>query len=84
MVVEIGERLELSSAGTQARQRNGELRFPAMAQQVLRVGSKTEGFAPPVAQSEQRPNAQPPKAGRVGAFRRLESPIEIPLRAGGM
>ena len=45
---------------------------------------EAEGFAPPVAQPEQRPDAQPPEAGCMGALRRLEPPVEVALGAGGV
>ena len=83
-VVEIGERLELPGAGAEARQRKGELRFPAVPQQVLCVGGEAEGLAPPVAQPEQCPDAEPPEPGRVGTLRRLNPPVEVTLGAGGV
>ena len=48
------------------------------------MGGEAEGLAPPVAQPEQCPDAEPPEPGRVGTLRRLNPPVEVTLGAGGV
>ena len=55
-----------------------------MPQKVLRVGSETDRFAPPIAQAVKRPDSQPPKAGLMCALRGFEPPVEISFWTGGV
>ena len=83
-ITEMRERLEFTRAGAQARQRDGELRLPALAQQILRVRRDAEGFQPPVRQPIERAETEPAEARRVGALRRFQPPVEVALRPGGV
>src|SRR6266536_2901814 len=74
------ERLEFAGAGPEARQRNRQLRFPACAQQIIRVGRDTERLETPVCQTQQRTDAQPAKTGGISALGRFQTPVEIALR----
>ena len=76
------ERLEFAGARAQPRQRNRQLRFPTVAQQVIGVRGDAQRFVPPVTQPEQRADAESPKARGVSALGRFQSPIEIPFRPG--
>ena len=75
-------RLELSGAGAQAREADGELGFPADALEVFEVGGEGEGFEFPVGEAEQRADADAAEACFVAALGAVEPPIEILLWPG--
>ena len=69
------------------RSRGSEIvncRLPAIPQQIIRVRRHADGLVPPVGQSVKRADAEPAETGGVGALRRFEPPVEIPLRPGGV
>ena len=80
----VGERLKFSRAWAQARQGNGHVRFPAIAQKIIRMRRHTQRFITPIGQSEQRADAQSSKTRGIRAFRGFGAPVKISLRPGGV
>src|SRR5205807_7993218 len=76
--------MKLTGGGTQTRQTHGELRLPAMFQQILRVRGQGERFLLPPAKPEERADSKPAKSRGVTALRAIEPPVEIAFRPGRM
>ena len=76
---ELGVRLILvvSSVGTHPGEGDVKRGFPAMFVKVFEVGCQGESFRFPVGQAKEGADADSAESTRVGAFRALESPIEI-------
>ncbi len=83
-VAEVGERLEFAGAGAESGQGDGQLSFPAGAEEVEGVGGDAEGLEAPVGESVEGADAEAAESGGVGAFGGFEAPVEVPLGAGGM
>jgi hypothetical protein len=78
------ERLKFAGAGTEPGKGDGELTFPAVAQEVIGVGGDADGFEAPIAEAVESANAETAETGVVGALGSFESPIEIAFGTGGM
>jgi len=76
-VAQMCQGLKLTSAGTQPGQGNSQLRLPAIAEQVSGMGRNADGFQPPVAQAEERANANAAKPRRVGPLGRFQAPLKV-------
>ena len=83
-VAERVRRLESSRGGAQAREADGEMRFPAGAQQMVEVRGEGDGFVAPVPQTEEHADADAAEAGGVSAFRTSQAPVVIFFRTGGV
>src|SRR5437868_14195813 len=75
--------MKLTGGGTQTRQTHGELRLPAMFQQILRVRGQRERFLLPPAKPEECADSKPAKSRGVTALRAIEPPVEIAFRSRG-
>jgi hypothetical protein len=80
----VGEGLKFTGAGTEPGKRDGDLGLPAVAKEVIGVGSDADGFETPIAEAVESANAETTEAGVVGAFGSFETPIEIALRPGSV
>ena len=83
-VGELGEGLEFAGVRAEAREGNGDLSFPTMAQEIRGVRGEGDGFAAPIAQAVEGADAEASETGGVGAFGGFEAPIEIAFGAGGV
>src|SRR5438067_13595963 len=72
--------MKLTGGWTQSRQTHGELRLPAMFQQILRVRGQRERFLLPPAKPEECADSKPAKSRGVTALRAIEPPVEIAFR----
>src|SRR5262249_39269060 len=77
-------RNKITSRRTQTRETNGQIRLPASFLQVIEVRRERDCVGSPGREPEKRTNSNPPKAGRIGAFRASEPPIKITLWPGGV
>ena len=62
---DLRERLELACVRAKARERKGDLGFPAVPQEMLAMICKTDRFAPPVRKAIKRTNSEATKSCRV-------------------
>jgi hypothetical protein len=83
-VAHVREWLKFACAGTKPGKRDGDLGFPADAQEVIGVSRDAERFESPIAEAVESANAETTKAGDVGTFGSFEMPIEIALRPGSV
>jgi len=80
----VSERLKFAGAGTKPRKGNGELSFPAVAQQVISMRGDAERFETPIAEAVKGADAETSETGVVRAFGSFETPIEIALWSCGV
>ena len=84
-VAQFHARLKAAGARPNARKTHGELRLPALLQEVFQMGGQRARFRPPVRlQPEECSHADPAESSRIGALRAGEAPVKILLRPGGV
>ena len=83
-VVERVGRFESAGGGAQSGEADGEVGFPAGAQEVVEVGGEGDGFFAPIPQAEEDADAETAEAGGVSALRAGEAPVVIFFWSGGV
>ena len=84
VIREIGEGMEAAGGRAEAGEGDGEGGFPAVFVEVLQVSGEAEGFETPVAETEERTDADATEAAEVAAFGAGEAPVEVFLGTGGV
>jgi hypothetical protein len=76
--------LKFAGARTETWKGDGDLSFPAVAQEVIGVGGDGEGFETPIGEAVESANAESAEASVVSALGGFETPIEIALGTGSV
>ncbi len=81
-ITHVSQWLEFTGAWTQTGQGNGQLRFPAVAKEIVRMRRDCDCFCAPVSEAEECTDTKSTKACRIGAFGSFQTPVKIPLWSG--
>src|SRR5205814_8141697 len=76
--------LKFACAGAKPGKRDGDLSFPAGAQEVFGMSSDAERFVSPIAEAVESANAETTEAGIIGALGSFETPIELAFGTSGV
>jgi len=77
-------RMEPAGRGSKPRETDREMRFPAGAQEMIKMRGERNGFLPPIPESEQHADADAPETGGMTALGTGQAPVVVFLRSGRM